>query len=334
VNSQLRTSDFDYALPEELIAQHPSDRRDASRLMVVHKNNGQIEHRSFSDIKEYIGKDDILVLNNTKVIPARLNGAKYGSGAEIEILLNKQMSERTWEALSRPAKRLNVGDVIQFAPGFYAEVKAKKDEGMVVLYFASVNGFGESLSKHGSLPLPPYIKDSSDIARYQTVYASVPGASAAPTAGLHFTPQLLDEISAPKVFVTLHTGYGTFAPVRSEFVRDHVMHTESYEISEEALRAIRRTKDNKGRVFAVGTTSSRLLESADHSGMGETNIFIYPPYKFKNVDALITNFHLPKSTLMMLVSAYAGLDLIQAAYREAIHERYRFFSFGDAMLIL
>jgi S-adenosylmethionine:tRNA ribosyltransferase-isomerase len=339
LNTKLKTSDFDYNLPEELIAQSPSDRRDGSRLMVLHRGSKKIEHKTFHDITEYISANDLLVLNNTKVIPARIQGNKYGGGAEIEVLVNKQLSDSTWEALARPAKRLAVGDVIEFARGFYAEVKDKNDDGTVVLYFASVNGFYSALNENGALPLPPYIESQKENEqkfrdRYQTVYASVPGASAAPTAGLHFTPQLLGEIKSEKAYVTLHTGYGTFAPVRSEYIADHKMHKESYEIDEKAMTAIRAIKAGQGRIFAVGTTSARLLESASVSGKGETDIFIYPGYEFRNVDALITNFHLPKSTLMMLVSAFAGTDLIKEAYRSAIEERYRFFSFGDAMLIL
>jgi S-adenosylmethionine:tRNA ribosyltransferase-isomerase len=346
----LKTSDFDYDLPQELIAQSPADRRDSSRLMVLDRISGRIEHKIFSGIKEHIGPDDLIVMNNTKVIPARLHGTKYGGSASIEVLLDKMVGDRLWEALIRPAKRMDIGGIIEFGKGFYAEVRKKLDDGKAVLYFASVKGFANELALHGNVPLPPYIKaDSSQLAafskRYQTVYAEKEGATAAPTAGLHFTKELLDDIKAKKIYVTLHTGYGTFAPVRAENVADHKMHSEAYEISEESLDSIRQAKKNGGRVIAVGTTSARLLESVCCPGSGSTDIFIYPGYEFKVVDAMITNFHLPKSTLLMLVSAFAqmaasdrsafaGIDLIKKAYKEAVKEKYRFFSFGDAMLIL
>ena len=308
---------------------------------MLDRKTGSIEHKIFSQITQYIYPEDLLVLNDTKVIPARLFGAKYGGSARIEVLLNRQLSVDTWEAIARPAKRLAVGSVIEFSRGFYAEVKDKSDDGSVVLYFACVNGFDEALKKHGIIPLPPYIKPPTSnfklqnfSKRYQTVYAEKTGASAAPTAGLHFTDGLLGKIKAGKIYVTLHTGYGTFAPVRTEDIREHRMHSEAYEICDKAIRAVRDVKARKGRIIAVGTTSVRLLESADSPGKGETDIFIYPGYQFKRVDAMITNFHLPKSTLLMLVSAFAGTELIKNAYKEAIKERYRFFSFGDAMLIL
>lgn len=342
-----KTSDFDYDLPERLIAQRPADKRDASRLMVVHMKTGKIEHKKFSDIPGYINANDLLVLNNTKVIPARLHGTKYGGGAEIEVLLDKKIGDNLWEALVRPAKRLNIGNVIEFGDGFFAEVKDKLEDGRALLYFAGVNGFDNELEKHGSTPLPPYIEAGGNISsdlykRYQTVYAKNPGATAAPTAGLHFTNDLLEKIKADKAYVTLHTGYGTFAPVRVENVADHKMHSEEFEITRGAIDKINAAKANGGRVIAVGTTSARLLESADSSGKGTTDMFIYPGYKFKVTDALITNFHLPRSTLLMLVSAFAagadgsgssGVDLIRTAYKEAIKGQYRFFSFGDAMLI-
>jgi S-adenosylmethionine:tRNA ribosyltransferase-isomerase len=330
-----KTSDFDYHLPEELIAQHPSQGRDRSRLMVIDRKTGRIEHRVFNRITEYVNAGDLLVLNDTKVIPARIYGKKFGGEAGIEVLLDKRLDERSWVALIRPAKRLDIGGVIEFGRGFYAEVRDKLENGEAVLYFAGAEGFDKELAKHGKVPLPPYIKaESPDFGkRYQTVYAENPGATAAPTAGLHFTKVLLKNIRAKKTYVTLHTGYGTFAPVRAENVADHKMHGESFEISERAIRAIKAVKAKKGRVIAVGTTSARLLESASRPGRGETDIFIYPGHDFKVVDALITNFHLPRSTLMMLVSAFAGIDLIKKAYAEAVRDRYRFFSFGDAMLI-
>lgn len=334
-----KTSDFDYYLPQELIAQYPAERRDCSRLMVIDRRSGRIEHKIFNRITEYINSEDLLVLNDTKVIPARLFGTKYGGEAAIEVLLDKRIDERSWEALIRPAKRLDIGGIIEFGKGFYAEVKDKLENGEAVLSFASVEGFDKELAKHGNVPLPPYIKaDGSRHTaygrRYQTVYAEKPGATAAPTAGLHFTKELLEKIKAKKTYVTLHTGYGTFAPVRGENIAGHKMHSEEYEISEKALKTIKAMKANGGRVIAVGTTSTRLLESVNRPGVGTTDIFIYPGYKFKVVDALITNFHLPRSTLIMLVSAFAGIDLIKKAYEEAIKEKYRFFSFGDAMLIL
>ncbi len=342
------TSDFDYELPERLIAQRPANKRDGSRLMVVNRKTGKVDHKKFSDIAGYINPNDLLVLNDTKVIPARIHGKKYGGGAKIEVLLDKRMDDNIWEALIKPAKRLDIGDIIEFGKGFYAEVKGKLEDGSAILYFASVEGFNSDLEKYGNVPLPPYINaDSSQLTaygdRYQTVYAQNPGATAAPTAGLHFTEDLLDKIEADKAYVTLHTGYGTFAPVRVDNVADHKMHSEEYEISQDVLDKIDSTKSKGGRVIAVGTTSTRLLESASAPGKGTTDIFIYPGYKFKVVDAMITNFHLPRSTLMMLVSAFAaeadrsgasGIELIKTAYREAIKQEYRFFSFGDAMLIL
>jgi S-adenosylmethionine:tRNA ribosyltransferase-isomerase len=340
-------SDFDYDLPKELIAQRPADKRDASRLMVVHRKTGKVEHKKFSDIPGYIDPNDLLVLNNTKVIPARLNGTKYGGGANIEVLLDKKVGDNLWEALVRPAKRLDIGSVIEFGNGFFAEVKDKFEDGRALLYFAGVKGFDNELEDHGSTPLPPYIDAGGNNAvdfgeRYQTVYAEKPGATAAPTAGLHFTDDLLEKINADKAYVTLHTGYGTFAPVRVENVADHKMHSEEFEVTKGAIDKINSAKANGGRVIAVGTTSARLLESVSSPGKGTTDMFIYPGYKFRVTDALITNFHLPRSTLLMLVSAFAagadgsgssGMDLIRTAYKEAIKEKYRFFSFGDAMLI-
>jgi len=332
----LKTSDFDYCLPEELIAQHPADRRDHSRLMVIDRKKGTIEHKIFNEIKGLMNKDDLLVLNDTKVIPARLYGKKYGGSAEIEVLLDKRLDERTWEALIRPAKRLDIGGIVELGKGFYAEVREKLPDGKAILFFASIGGFEKELKTHGNVPLPPYINSNgSDFSkRYQTVYAQKEGATAAPTAGLHFTKELLMSIKAKKTYVTLHTGYGTFAPVRTEQIADHKMHPEEYEISEGSLGSVRATIEKGGRVIAVGTTSARLLESAYHPGTGTTDLFIYPGYKFKIMDALITNFHLPRSTLMMLVSAFAGTELIKKAYQDAVREKYRFFSFGDAMLII
>lgn len=339
--TSLKTSDFDYYLPDGLIAQTPPRERGSSRLMVVHRDSGLIEHKRFPDIASYLTSDDLLVLNDTKVIRARLKGRKYGGGAAVEVLIDRRVGERTFEALARPSKRLETGDVIEFARGFYGEVRSMPADGRFDIYFSSVSPFSESLDKYGEVPLPPYIRTSRSKAkgdtleeRYQTVYALKDGASAAPTAGLHFTRELLASIPSQKTYVTLHTGYGTFAPVRSEYIRDHHMHSESYEISREALSAVRDAKSRKGRVVAVGTTTVRLLESVASAGRGETDIFISPGFKFGVVDAMVTNFHLPRSTLMMLVCAFGGRDLIMKAYREAVGERYRFFSFGDAMLIL
>jgi S-adenosylmethionine:tRNA ribosyltransferase-isomerase len=304
--------------------------------MVIDRKKGTIEHKIFNEIKGLMNKDDLLVLNDTKVIPARLYGKKYGGSAEIEVLLDKRLDERTWEALIRPAKRLDIGGIVELGKGFYAEVREKLPDGKAILFFASIGGFEKELKTHGNVPLPPYINSNgSDFSkRYQTVYAQKEGATAAPTAGLHFTKELLMSIKAKKTYVTLHTGYGTFAPVRTEQIADHKMHPEEYEISEGSLGSVRATIEKGGRVIAVGTTSARLLESAYHPGTGTTDLFIYPGYKFKIMDALITNFHLPRSTLMMLVSAFAGTELIKKAYQDAVREKYRFFSFGDAMLII
>jgi S-adenosylmethionine:tRNA ribosyltransferase-isomerase len=330
----LRLSDYDYHLPPELIAQTPAQKRDKSRLMVIDRQTGKIEHKVFEDITDYLDRKDLLVLNNTKVIPARIYGEKYGGGAKIEVLLDRKLDDNNWEALIKPAKRVDKHTVIEFGKGFYAEVKDKLDDGKVILYFAAIDGFEDALRKHGNIPLPPYIKtQNSSTDRYQTVYASNSGASAAPTAGLHFTGELLDRISSKKAFVTLHTGYGTFAPVRTEDITQHKIHKEGYEIDDAAIKAIKAAKADEGKIIAVGTTTTRLLESVTEAGAGETDIFIYPGYDFKVVDSLITNFHLPKSTLMMLVSAFAGVDLIKEAYQVAVAEKYRFFSFGDAMLI-
>jgi len=305
--------------------------------MIVHRDSGKIEHRSFPDICDYLTESDLLVLNDAKVIPARLMGNKYGGGAKVEVLLDKRIDERSWTAIARPAKRLREGTVIEFVPGFYAEVKRKNGDGTLELGFASVNGLEADIADHGAVPLPPYINTSEPESyreRYQTVYANSPGATAAPTAGLHFTKKLLSEIPSRKTFVTLYTGYGTFSPVRTDDITQHKMHSERYEISDKSIKAIKAVKEGKGRIVAVGTTSARVLESVSAPGKGETDIFIYPGYKFNVVDALVTNFHLPKSTLLMLVSAFAGVDLIKKAYDEAVSSGYRFFSFGDVMLIL
>lgn len=340
----MKTSYFDYELPKELIAQHPAAKRDESRLLLMNKVNGELEHRHFKDIVSYLKAGDVLVLNKTRVIPARLIGTKEGGSAHIEILLLKRVEgcENTWEALVHPGKRAKVGTTVSFGDGLLrAEILDNTDTGrIVVFYFDGI--FEEILEKLGTMPLPPYIHEQlDDPSRYQTVYAKVDGSAAAPTAGLHFTPELLQAIREKDVEIVevlLHVGLGTFKPVDESDIEDHTMHTEYWEIDQEAADRINAAKAEGRRVIAVGTTSTRTLESAAkghrvHAGSGWTSIFIYPGYEWQIVDGLITNFHLPKSTLMMLVSAFAGRDHIMAAYREAVKERYRFFSFGDAMFL-
>lgn len=341
--------DFDYDLPEELIAQAPCEKRDASKLLVLH-DDGEIEHRHFCDIKEYLRKGDCLVLNDSRVIPARIYGKKRATGANIEILLINRLDTYHWECLVRPGKRLSIGTEVDFGEELSAVIEEYGDEGMRVVRFEFDGNFMEILESIGEPPLPPYIKrkpDKADRERYQTVYSHVDGSSAAPTAGLHFTEELLDEARAMGVeiaFVTLHVGLGTFRPVKVDEIQDHHMHFESYSIDAENAEKINSAKLNGGRVICVGTTSVRTVESAAllsedgdfyilAAGEGKTDIFIYPGYEFKIMDALITNFHLPKSTLIMLVSAIAGRDNIMKAYNEAIEHRYRFFSYGDAMCI-
>lgn len=341
----MKTSDFDYELPEELIAQHPAAQRDHSRLLVMNKYTGATEHRVFKDIVEYLHAGDVLVLNNTKVIPARIFGIKEGGTAKIEVLLLKrdETLPNTWEVLVHPGKRAKVGTVIDFGEGkLKAEVIDNTSAGRkVTFHFDGI--FEEVLEELGTMPLPPYIHEQlEDQNRYQTVYAKIDGSAAAPTAGLHFTEALLDELRRKGVEieeVLLHVGLGTFKPVSEEEIEDHEMHSEYYEISEETAERINRAKKEGRRIISVGTTSTRALESAASDdgqlipGSGWTQIFIYPGYRWKIVDGLITNFHLPKSTLMMLVSALSKRELILAAYNEAVAQRYRFFSFGDAMFI-
>lgn len=341
----MKTSDFDYDLPEELIAQHPAAQRDHSRLLVMDKHTGAIEHRVFKDIVDYLHAGDVLVLNNTKVIPARIFGTKEGGTAKIEVLLLKrdETLPNTWEVLVHPGKRAKVGTVIDFGEGrLKAEVIANTSAGRkVTFHFDGI--FEEILEELGTMPLPPYIHEQlEDQNRYQTVYAKVDGSAAAPTAGLHFTQELLETLREKGVEieeVLLHVGLGTFKPVSEEEIEDHEMHSEYFEISEETAARINRAKEEGRRIISVGTTSTRALESAASEdgkllpGSGWTNIFIYPGYQWKIVDGLITNFHLPKSTLMMLVSALSERALILHAYEEAVAERYRFFSFGDAMFI-
>lgn len=338
--------DFYYDLPEELIAQDPLADRSSSRLMVLDKKTGRTEHRIFKDIIEYLNPGDCLVINDTKVIPARLIGEKEGTGAAIEVLLLKRKEDmvNTWEVLVKPGKKAKPGTRISFGNGkLVGEVIDIVEEGDRLIQFSFDGIFEEILDELGQMPLPPYITHKlEDKNRYQTVYAKHEGSAAAPTAGLHFTNELLAEIEAKGVKiarVTLHVGLGTFRPVKVENILDHHMHSEYYEVSEEAADTINSVKQSGGRIIAVGTTSTRTLESvADTHGCikpcrGWTDIFIYPGYEFKAIDCLITNFHLPESTLIMLVSALAGKDNVMAAYREAVENRYRFFSFGDAMFI-
>ena len=336
--------DFDYYLPEELIAQDPLEDRSSSRLMVLDKKTGEIQHKIFKDILDYLKPGDCLVLNNTKVIPARLFGVKEGTQAKIEILLLKRKENDIWETLVKPGKKAKPGTKIIFGDGLLVgEVIDVVEDGNRLIQFSYEGIFEEILDQLGQMPLPPYITHTlKDKNRYQTVYAKYDGSAAAPTAGLHFTKELLEKVKTKGVDiaeVTLHVGLGTFRPVKVENVLDHHMHSEFYMVSAEAAEKINATKDRGGRVISVGTTSTRTLESAaDESGRlkecsGWTEIFIYPGYKFKLIDCLITNFHLPQSTLVMLVSALAGREHVLAAYEEAVKEKYRFFSFGDAMFI-
>ena len=340
----MKTADFDYDLPQELIAQDPLEQRDSSRLLILDKETGERTHKIFHDIIDYLHEGDCLVINNTKVIPARLIGAKEGTGAKIEILLLKRKENNIWETLVKPGKKARPGMRLSFGGGLlHAEVQEVVDEGNRLIRFEYEGIFEEILDQLGQMPLPPYITHQlKDKNRYQTVYAKYEGSAAAPTAGLHFTEELLEQIQAKGIKiarVTLHVGLGTFRPVKVEDVTEHHMHTEFYHVSEEAADIINETKKQGGRVICVGTTSCRTIESAAddqgivHATEGDTDIFIYPGYQFKVLDCLITNFHLPESTLLMLVSALAGKENIMAAYREAVEMRYRFFSFGDAMFI-
>lgn len=341
----MKLSDFNYNLPEELIAQDPLEKRDNSRLMVLHRETGELEHKHFYDVIDYLNPGDCLVVNNTKVIPARLMGVKEETGASIEVLLLKRKEEKVWETLVKPGKKARVGARISFGDGLLVgEVIDVVEEGNRLIRFEYDGIFEEILDRLGQMPLPPYITHQlQDKNRYQTVYAKYDGSAAAPTAGLHFTEELLQKIQDKGVQiakVTLHVGLGTFRPVKEENVLDHHMHSEFYIVDEEAAKIINETKANGGRVISVGTTSTRTLETvAEPDGhipvkSGWTDIFIYPGYRFKAVDCLITNFHLPESTLIMLVSALADRETILHAYETAVEEKYRFFSFGDAMLIL
>ncbi len=340
----MKTSDFYYDLPEELIAQDPLEDRASSRLLVLNKKTGETEHTIFKNIKNYLKKGDCLVINNTKVIPARLIGEKEGSGGKVEFLLLKKISLDTWEIIVKPGKKARGGARVSFGGGLLtAEVIEVLPDGNRIVKFFYDGVFENVLDKLGQMPLPPYITHAlKDKNRYQTVYAKNDGSAAAPTAGLHFTKELLTEIKEMGVYIaelTLHVGLGTFRPVKVDDVESHVMHSEYYKIDEENAEIINNAKKNGGRIISVGTTSTRVLETvADENGhmtakSGETKTFIYPPYKYKIVDALITNFHLPESTLLMLVSALAGKENIDRAYKQAVEMKYRFFSFGDAMFI-
>ncbi|MBR2847471.1 MAG: tRNA preQ1(34) S-adenosylmethionine ribosyltransferase-isomerase QueA [Clostridia bacterium] len=336
---------FDYYLPEELIAQTPLEQRDTSRLLKLDRQSGEVTHGSFRDIKKYLKKGDCLILNDTRVIPARLYGQREDSGAEIEFLLLKRISTTDWEVIVRPGKKLKEGRRAIFGDGkLKAEILTVLETGNRIVRFEYDGVFENILEELGEMPLPHYITHKlEDKNRYQTVYAKYDGSAAAPTAGLHFTPELMDEIREMGVtiaYVTLHVGLGTFRPVKVENIEEHEMHSEYYIMPEETANIINETKQNGGRVIAVGTTSCRTLESvADENGTvrpcsGSTDIFIYPGYKFKLIDGLITNFHLPKSTLIMLVSTFAGRENTMNAYKEAVTEKYRFFSFGDSMIII
>ena len=340
----LKTSDYFYELPPELIAQDPLEDRSSSRLMVLDQKTGAVSHHVFREIPSFLRPGDCLVLNNTRVIPARLMGVREETGGAVEVLLLKRRTGDVWECLVKPGKKARPGTRLAFGDGLlHAQVEDVVEDGNRLIRFFYDGIWEEVLDRLGEMPLPPYITHKlQDKNRYQTVYARFDGSAAAPTAGLHFTPELLGQIEDMGVelaYVTLHVGLGTFRPVKVENVKEHHMHSEYYQVSTEAAEKINRTKKNGGRVICVGTTSCRTVESAAdengqvEAGCGDTDIFIYPGYRFKVLDALITNFHLPESTLVMLVSALAGREHVLAAYEEAVKERYRFFSFGDAMLI-
>lgn len=340
----MKSSDFNFYLPEELIAQHPLEKRDSSKLMILDKKSGEITHSSFHNIINYLNEGDTLVLNNTRVMPARLIGEKQGTGGKIEFLLLKRIEGDKWECLAKPGKKAKIGQKFTFGEGkLTCEVIDIIEEGNRIIEFSYEGIFEQVLDELGDMPLPPYITEKlEDKERYQTVYSKEKGSAAAPTAGLHFTKELLNEIKEKGVniaYLTLHVGLGTFRPVKVEDVNDHVMHSEFYELDEENAEVINSTKKRNNKVITVGTTSTRTLETiADENGIvkaqnGWTDIFIYPGYKFKIVDQLITNFHLPESTLIMLVSALAGKENVMKAYNEAVENSYRFFSFGDSMFI-
>lgn len=343
-----------YDLPEELIAQYPLEKRDSSRMLVYNREEDKIEHKNFFNIVDYFKKGDVLVLNNSRVLPARIFGIKEETGAKIEILLQKRIDLNNWEVIARPTKRLNQGTIVKFNEELKGEITEVKEYGCCKIKFIYSGRFEEILDRIGTMPLPPYIHEKlTDKERYQTVYSKVEGSSAAPTAGLHFTPELLNKLKEKGIIIVevlLHVGLGTFRPVKEDNILEHKMHSEFLSISTEVAKIVSDAKREKRRVIACGTTSMRTLESMASeqekefqkterhyelvAGQKDTDIFIYPPYKFKIVDALITNFHLPESTLLMLISAFAGVENIRKIYQEAIKERYRFFSFGDACLFL
>ncbi len=340
----MKTDDFDYYLPEKLIAQTPLDKRDSSRLLVLNRKTGDIDHKHFNNIIDYLTDNDVLVLNDTKVIPARLYGVKEDTGAVIEILMLKDLGKNTWECLTKPAKRVKLGTIINFSDKLKAKCVKVSEEGIREFELIYDGILYEILDELGEMPLPPYIHEKlEDKDRYQTVYAKNIGSAAAPTAGLHFTEELLNKIKEKGVkilYVTLHVGLGTFRPVSVEDVTKHKMHSEYYEMSEEVANELNKAKKEGKRIISVGTTSTRTLETIMtkynefKKCSGNTDIFIYPGYEFKAIDGLITNFHLPKSTLVMLVSALAGKENIMNAYHEAVEKEYRFFSFGDSMFIV
>lgn len=340
----MKKSDFYFDLPERLIAQHPLEQRDASRLLVLDRANGSVTHRHFRDLLEYVQPGDCMVFNNSRVIPARLMGHAVGKTTPIEVLLLTDKGDGLWECLTRPGRKTREGVELVFGDGLLtATVESVQPDGNRLIRFHYDGIFLEILDQLGTMPLPPYIKEKlDDPERYQTVYSKTPGSAAAPTAGLHFTPELLESLRAKGVklaFVTLHVGLGTFRPVKEDEITDHVMHSEYYIMDEETAEQINSTRQNGGKIWAVGTTACRTLETiADENGTvrpqsGWTDIFIYPGYRFKAIDHLVTNFHLPESTLMMLISAFATREMIMEAYRQAIEKEYRFFSFGDSMLI-
>lgn len=339
----MKTDDFDYDLPKELIAQTPLKKRDSSRMMVLNKENGKTEDKTFTDLIDYIEPGDTLVLNDTKVIPARLIGHKPDTGAVIEVLMLKDLGSDEWECLTKPAKRIKVGTIVKFSDDLSCKCTYVGEDGIRKYKFIYDGILLEILDKLGEMPLPPYITEKlNEKDRYQTVYAKNPGSAAAPTAGLHFTKDFINKLKDKGIniaYVTLHVGLGTFRPVSVEDVTKHDMHSEYYEMSEEVADLLNKTRDNGKRIIAVGTTSTRVLETiADETGhfkaqSGNTKIFIYPGYKFKGIDCLLTNFHLPKSTLIMLISALAGKENVLNAYKNAVDKKYRFFSFGDCMFI-
>lgn len=344
----MHLTDFDYDLPVEIIAQHPTDKRDESRLLIIDRKNGSIKHRYFYDVLDYLNSDDCLIMNNSKVIPARLFGIKEKTGARVEFLLIKRIKNNIWETMVRPGKRLHKGDKVFFTKdgSMSAEVLENGEGGTRIISFQYDGDFLDLLNQIGNVPLPPYIEresDDEDKIRYQTVYCKNEGSVAAPTAGLHFTDELIQKITQKGIkiaYVTLHVGIGTFRPVKCDKIEEHKMHFEEYEIDEINANIINETKKAGGRIISVGTTSTRTVESAAsrqgfvQAGRGNTDIFIYPGYKFKVIDSLITNFHLPKSTLLMLVSALYNREKIIQIYNEAVEQKYRFFSYGDAMLII